>query len=122
MGYLTALALAEALPLEDAIRMHFSTNCYPSIPRWMVPPAAAAVAAARIGDWDLVIELPEGVSDDEGIVRRATAAKLVKDLRLAAFVDYTEHTDDPQIGFDQGSVVWQDPESFREYLAGLLPG
>jgi hypothetical protein len=122
MGYMAALALAESLPLEDAVRLHFSTNCVPSPSSLMVAPALIAIAAARSGDWIRVIDLPAGASNRCGMARRATVKQLVKNLRLDAFVHCTEHTDFLNVLFiQQGMVLKLDAGSFRDYLAGRLP-
>lgn len=50
------------LQLEDMVSIHFSSNCYPPIPQFMVDCAVAAITVCNQGDYDEVIELPMGVT------------------------------------------------------------
>ena len=87
MGYSTAYSLATDahLSLEDAISMHFSSNCYPPIPQFMVKCAVEAVLSASADDWYNEIELPEGVTHRLGKTQ-VTAAEIIENCRLEAFV------------------------------------
>ena len=86
MGYSTAYSLATDahLSLEDAISIHFSSNCYPPIPQFMVQSAIAAVVAVSAGDYDEVIELPHGVTYRDS--QFVDAATFVDAHRLDAFI------------------------------------
>jgi hypothetical protein len=86
MGYSTAYSLATdyELSLEDAISIHFSSNCYPPIPQYMVQSAVAAVVAVSAGDYDEVIELPHGVTYKGS--EFVDAATFVDAHRLDAFI------------------------------------
>ena len=86
MGYSTAYSLATDahLSLEDAISIHFSSNCYPPIPQYMVQCAVAAVVAVSAGDYDEVIELPMGVTYRDS--QFVDAATFVDAHRLDAFI------------------------------------
>jgi hypothetical protein len=87
MGFSTAYGLATSpeLTLNDAISIHFQSNCYPPIPQFMVPVAVEAVLAASAGDWDFDIELPEGVETTHGR-RIVSASEIIDNCRLDAFV------------------------------------
>ena len=86
MGYSTALSLATDphMSLEDAISIHFSSNCYPPIPQFMVQSAIAAVVAVSAGDYDEVIELPMGVTYKDSPY--VDAGTFVDAHRLDAFI------------------------------------
>ena len=86
MGYSTALSLATDphMSLEDAISMHFASNCYPPIPQFMVQSAIAAVLAVSAGDYDEVIELPMGVTYKDSPY--VDASTFVDAHRLDAFI------------------------------------
>ncbi len=63
MGLMTAMSLTDTeLSLEDQIGIHFSSNCYPPIPKMMIPVAIEAIDAYWEDDLDHLIPLPEGVS------------------------------------------------------------
>lgn len=86
MGYLGALGMASAAPLDVALGWHLSSNCYPPVPRIMHPLAERAVLAARRGEWDRKLRLPKGVTFRDG--RKSVAvSQIVESLRLEAFVD-----------------------------------
>ena len=92
MGYITALGLAETLPLEEAVETHFRDNCYPPIPPRMAPVAIAAIEAARAGDWSRILDLPEGVTTADGATKTDVQA-CIGNLFLTAFVDYQPTTE-----------------------------
>ena len=98
VGYVTALEMAEWLPLEEAVRAHFLTNCDPPIPSGMVPVAIAAIQAARAGDWSRNIDLPEGVTRADGATK-ASVQICINNLFLSAFLDYQPAT---EIGHSEG--------------------
>ena len=64
MGMNTAIDLAENidLSLEDAIGYHLQGNHYPPVPLSMVQPCIDAINAAYDEDYDLMIEMPQGIS------------------------------------------------------------
>ena len=64
MGYNTALDLSEELELdlEMAISIHLRSNHYPPVPLSMVQPCIDAIDAYYEDDYNLEIEMPEGVS------------------------------------------------------------
>jgi len=87
MGFSTAYGLATAhdLTLEQGVSIHFSSNCYPPIPQFMVGVACEAIIAASSGDWDTLIELPEGVETTHGR-REVPASEIIDNCRLDAFI------------------------------------
>lgn len=86
MGYLTAFGIAEAdIPLEQQVAWHFSSNCYPPVPQYMVPVAIEAIEAILDDDYDREIDLPEGVTF-RGCTK-VSPADAVETLFLFAFVD-----------------------------------
>jgi hypothetical protein len=85
MGYSTALGLSLTLPLDQAIAVHFASNCVPAIPQRCVPTAMLAVNEARGGKWDARIELPLGVTTHEGITV-STVDACMREWHLWAFL------------------------------------
>lgn len=93
MGYFTAIDMADNTDtLEDAIRMHFRSNCYPPIPSAMVPVGVEAihnvVEAEICRDYDLLdmpIQLPDGIEYRGS--NTVTSIEAVAKLFLGAFVD-----------------------------------
>ncbi|CAB4185474.1 hypothetical protein UFOVP1119_58 [uncultured Caudovirales phage] len=64
-NFATELADKDLFPeldLEMAISMHLQSNHYPPVPLSMVEPCIAAIDAAYEDNWNLEIEMPEGVS------------------------------------------------------------
>lgn len=92
MGYTTALGIADSdMSLESKVSWHFQSNCYPPVPQFMVPIAVEAVMLAVEGNWDEVLELPEGVSyRDQSEV---SVGAIVNSLHLDAFVDVMTQED-----------------------------
>jgi len=93
MGYSTAVGFASTdTTLEEQLAMHFAGNCYPRIPKYMIPVGVEAihnvVEAEITRDYDLLdkpINLPEEVTfRGEDTVSSIDA---VEKLFLGAFVD-----------------------------------
>lgn len=61
MGYNNAVDFASTLDLHTSIKLHLSTNHYPSVPTSMIQPCIDAIFACVDNDDELLIELPEGV-------------------------------------------------------------
>jgi hypothetical protein len=62
MGSVTAIGLADSvLDLETQLAYHLQGNHYPPVPLSMVQPCIEAIDAAYDEDYDLEIEMPEGV-------------------------------------------------------------
>jgi hypothetical protein len=82
---MTAIDLQEqGLSLEQQIGIHFSSNCYPPIPKVMIPVAVAAIDAYWEEDYDLMIPLPEGVEFRTGATS-VSASQAIESLRLDAW-------------------------------------
>ena len=87
MGFSTAYGLATDphIDFETAVSIHFSSNCYPPIPQFMVGVACEAIVAASAGNWDTLIDLPDGVETTHGR-RSVPASEIIDNCRLDAFV------------------------------------
>lgn len=95
MGRMTAMGLVESgLSLEDQLSIHFSSNCYPPIPKVMIPVAVEAIDAYYEEDYAKVIKLPEGVQFRNG-EDWVFASQAVESLRLDAWLD---------------EIYWEDEE------------
>jgi hypothetical protein len=86
MGYLSALAMANAAPsLEMALEWHLSHNHYPPVPVAMVGPAREAIDAYHDEDYDRLITLPDGVVYRDDV--QAPAWAIVEQHHLDAFIE-----------------------------------
>jgi hypothetical protein len=70
--------------IERQISIHFSSNCYPPIPQFMVAVGVEAIEAINDGDHDRLINLPDGVSFRDSKTVKASDA--VDALRLDAWI------------------------------------
>jgi hypothetical protein len=96
MGRMTAMSLAEMdLPIEDQIAIHFSSNCYPPIPKVMIPVAVEAINAYWDEDYAKVIQLPEGVEFRNG-ENWVFASQAIESLRLDAWLSEIYWTEDEE--------------------------
>lgn len=94
MGYAQAIGIAATdMSLESKVSWHFQSNCYPPVPQFMVPIAVEAVRQAVEGNWDEVLELPEGVAYRNQ--PEVSVGDIVDSLHLGAFVE-AELWDDEQ--------------------------
>lgn len=85
MGLSTAMGITELdLSLEEQISYHFSVNCYPPIPKEMIPVATEAINAYWEEDYQKLVQLPEGVEFRDGSTK-ITAAQAIESLRLEAW-------------------------------------
>ena len=82
MGNQTAIALAgeidSLVTLETAIAIHLSSNHYPPVHPIFIPTCIEAINLASCDDWDVEIEMPNGVTK--------TVAGIVEGLHLSAFI------------------------------------
>ena len=62
MGYKTAMDIAEAMPIEEALTYHLQVNHYPPIPLAMVGVCVEAIQAVNEYDENREVELPAGVT------------------------------------------------------------
>jgi hypothetical protein len=96
MGLSTARGIAETeLPLEEQIAWHFSTNCYPPIPKKMIPVAVEAIDAYYDGEFAKVIKLPEGVQFRNG-EDWVFASQAIESLRLDAWLQEIYWTEEDE--------------------------
>jgi hypothetical protein len=96
MGYATAVGLTDTdLTLSDQISIHFSSNCYPPIPKVMIPVAVAAIDAYYEEDYARVIKLPEGVEFRNG-EDWVFASQAIESLKLDAWLQEIYHTDEDE--------------------------
>lgn len=87
MGYLhaTELATNDSLSLEQQLRIHFSSNCYPPVPSFMLDVAVEAINAYNEFDGGKVITLPAGVSFRDS--KEVSAFEVIEALRLEAWTN-----------------------------------
>lgn len=69
-----------------ALRWHLKANIYPPASLGFVDLCASAIDAAWRGDYDAILELPEGVTTGDG-KRTQTAAEVIEAFRLHEFVE-----------------------------------
>lgn len=62
MGHMTAMEIADALPIEEALHYHLRINHYPPIPTEMVGVCIEAIQAVNEYDENREVELPAGVT------------------------------------------------------------
>jgi hypothetical protein len=87
-NFATELSNETSLTLEQQIAIHFSSNCYPPIPQFMVSVAIEAINACNDEQYDLEIELPQGVTFRNSTT--VTAINAVDNLRLEAWLTESE--------------------------------
>jgi len=96
MGLSTAMGIAESdLSLEQQLAWHFSSNCYPPIPKQMIPVAVEAINAYWEEDFAKVIQLPEGVEFKNG-ESWVFASQAIESLRLDAWLQEIYWTDEEE--------------------------
>jgi hypothetical protein len=96
MGYATAVGLTDTdLNLSDQLAIHFATNCYPPIPKIMIPVAIEAIDAYWDEDYAKVIKLPEGVQFRNG-EDWVFASQAIESLRLDAWLQEIYWTDEDE--------------------------
>ena len=87
MGYTTSYdTLDQTRDLASAVSIHFSTNCFPTVPQYMVPVAVEAIECVAYDDDYALLDLPEGVTFRNE--RQVRASSVVDTLHLHAFVDW----------------------------------
>lgn len=82
-NFATELSSESSLTLEQQIAIHFASNCYPPIPQSMVAVAVEAINAVNDEQYDLEIELPQGITFRNSTT--VTAINAVDSLRLEAW-------------------------------------
>ena len=89
MGYNTAVDLSTELDLEMAISIHLQSNHYPPVPLSMVQPCIDAIDAYWNQDYNLMIELPPGVTYRGGATS-APAYAIIENHHLDPWVEGIE--------------------------------
>jgi hypothetical protein len=77
------------IDLEQQLAIHFSTNCYPPIPDFMIAVAKEAIKAVNNEQYDLEIELPAGVQFRNST--SVTAINAVDGLFLNAWIEGNDY-------------------------------
>ena len=83
-NFATDLAQSQEMSLENQISIHFSSNCYPPVPQFMVDVAVQAITACNSEEPEQLIDLPAGVEFRNE--KQVKAYELVDSLRLEAWV------------------------------------
>lgn len=86
MGYAGLMGMREVASEDVALEWHLTSNLYPAPPRIMFEVAKQAIAAARNGDTQETIALPEGVSH-RIYGTEVPAWVIVDEFRLDGFID-----------------------------------
>lgn len=73
------LTRAGAVDIDTALSWHLTSNHYPPVHPVFLPIAKEAIARANAGDWDSVLDLPNG--------KRLTVATIVEELHLDFFLE-----------------------------------
>ena len=87
-NFATELSSETSLTPEQQIAIHFASNCYPPVPQFMVSVAVEAINACNDEQYDLEIELPQGVTFRNSTT--VTAINAVDNLRLEAWLTESE--------------------------------
>ena len=82
------LSSETSLTLEQQIAIHFSSNCYPPIPQFMVAVAVEAINAYNEYDGSRIITLPAGVTFRDS--KEVTAFEAIDNLRLGSWCNTDE--------------------------------
>ncbi len=85
MGSLQASEMAQFADLDRALQWHLQANHYPPIPTYMVEPCKQAIEACNEGEWDRLIDLPNGV-EFRGSTQ-ATAGQIANGLHLFSWIE-----------------------------------
>jgi len=93
MGKLQAMEMAElawlgSTSLNQAVSWHLTSNHFPPVPTSMVAPCIEAIENANAGEWDKLVQLPEGVGY-KGSTSAPTYA-MVEQHHLESFLDQEE--------------------------------
>lgn len=86
MGYAGLMGMREAASEDVALEWHLTSNLYPAPPRVMFEVAKKAIEAARNGNNDERIVLPDGVSH-RVYGTEVPAWVIVDNFRLEGFID-----------------------------------
>lgn len=93
MGSMGAMAMKDEvdegdISLDNALIWHLRSNHYPPVPLCMLEPCKQAIKLCNDGEWDELVQLPEGVTwHDEDV---APAWAIVEGHHLMGFLDCEE--------------------------------
>lgn len=86
MGIMNLLAILNGNePIEEKVRLHLATNCYPPVPSEMVSVCLLAVNLAREGKSEVEVELPLGAVY-LGNKSSAPASAIIDNYHLDLFI------------------------------------
>lgn len=90
MGTMQAMGYSEAIKegwatLETALAAHLQSNHFPAVSPVFVPVAIEAIAHGNEGEWDQVVQMPNGMAK--------TAGEIVEGLHLEAFLGLEDDED-----------------------------
>jgi len=71
--------------LDTALIWHLRSNHYPPVPLSMLEPCKLAIQLANAGDWDAMIDLPEGVTFRGST--QAPVSNMIESHHLDTFLD-----------------------------------
>ena len=60
MGHMSVVEMRQFLTEELALEWHLQSNCYPPVHGAFIPMARKAIEHARAGEWNHLLEFPEG--------------------------------------------------------------
>ena len=85
-NFATDLASGEFVTsLEQQISIHFSANCYPPVPQFMVDVAVKAIQLVNSDEGKTLIDLPAGVSFRNE--KHVSAYNCIDQLRLESWTN-----------------------------------
>ena len=94
MGSMNAMGVVEQVRegnvgLEAALHWHLTSNHYPPLSTRLIPVAEQAIDLANTGEWDIKIEMPEGMR----FKRRdtITVSEAVESMHLDTFLSLDEY-------------------------------
>jgi len=71
--------------LDTALLWHLTSNHYPPVPEAMVPVARKAIEHADCGEWDEIVQFPEGLVVNG--LEEMSVSKIVEIMHLDAFIE-----------------------------------
>lgn len=77
--------ISAGLSIRATLSWHLTSNHYPPVPDSMIDPCIAAIDAINEGDYQRMIELPEGIAYKGN--NTAPAAAIAESHHLAAFIE-----------------------------------
>ena len=92
MGLQNLLGIISSdLPVEEQLKWHLTSNCYPPVPESFHAACLLAVKLCSDQKAEVEVSLPDGVEyQGKGV---APAGVIVKNFHLDLFVDYGEDED-----------------------------